>query len=459
MDELQRNDFGAGFTWGVASASYQIEGSPTAEGKGPSIWDTFSHRPRKVADGSTGDVACDFYNRYPADLALTRDLGFGATRLSVSWPRVLPSGTGAVNRAGLDFYSRVVDECLALGLEPWLTLYHWDLPQALQDKGGWANRDVLGWFEEYTAVVADALGDRVKRWMIFNEPLSFTVVGHLVGVHAPGIRNPLKFLAAVHHVNLCQGVGAAVLRNSVPDAVVGTTQYLAPVMATGTSALHERARRSGDAFVNRMFLEPNLGLGYPDADCPLLRGIRRFQRDGDDEALQVEWDFLGVQYYTRLKVPPLPIPFLWTAPIFGRDWRNFEITSTGWEVRPDGLYDTLARVHAYGRFGSIVVTENGAAFPDTVVDGRCPDPRRTAFYRAHLAEVRRAVRDGVPVDGYFCWTLTDNFEWAEGMRARFGLVHLDFETQERTVKDSGRFFVKFLGGAGSSSGETADQHM
>lgn len=458
-DELRRDDFGAGFTWGVASASYQIEGAAATDGKGPSIWDTFSHRRGKIADGSTGDTACDFYHRYPEDLALTAALGFGATRLSVSWPRVLPDGTGGVNRAGVDFYSRVVDRCLEVGLEPWITMYHWDLPQALQDRGGWAARDVLGWFEEYCAVVTDALGDRVRHWMVFNEPLSFTVVGHLVGVHAPGLRSPRRFLAAVHHVNLAQGVGAAVVRDRVPGAAVGTCQYLAPVYATGSSALHERARRSGDAFVNRTFVEPNLGLGYPDADCPFLRGVRRYQRDGDDEAIQVDWDFLGVQYYTYLKAPPLPIPGLWTAPLFGRDWRRYEITSTGWEVRPEGLHYVLERAHSYSRFPSIVVSENGAAFPDTVVGGRCHDPRRTGFYRAHLEQVRRAIHAGIPVDGYFCWTLTDNFEWAEGERARFGLVHLDFGTQARVVKDSGRFFAEFLAGGGSGSGDASGEHV
>lgn len=325
---LRRADFGDDFTWGVATAAYQIEGGWDADGKGPSIWDTFTHRPARlrprIADRSTGDVACDFYHRYPEDLALVPEMGFGAKRFSISWPRVLPSGTGAVNQAGLDFYSRVVDRCLELDVEPWVTLYHWDLPQVLQDRGGWANRDVLGWFEDYVGVVADAIGDRVRHWMIFNEPTSFLLVGDLVGVHAPGIRNPMTFLASVHHVNLAQAVGARVLRDRLTDPVVGTSQYFAPVLATGSTAAHRVAQRSSGALINRIFVEPNLGLGYPEQDCQLMRGVRRYQRDGDDQAIQVDWDFLGVQYYTRLKAPVLPIPLMWSAPLFGRDHRNFD---------------------------------------------------------------------------------------------------------------------------------------
>jgi beta-glucosidase len=445
-DEIRRSDFPEDFTWGVATAAYQIEGGWNADGKGPSIWDTFTRKRWRIRNGDTGEVACDSYHRYGEDVVLAAGMGFGANRFSISWPRVLPEGTGRINPAGIDYYSRLVDACLEVGLDPWVTLYHWDLPQALQDRGGWANRDVLGWWEEYVGVMADALGDRVRHWMAFNEPLSFCVVGHLLGVHAPGVRSLNTFLAAVHHTNLCQAVAARVLRARVPGADVGTTQYLSPVLATGHSRIHLLAQRSGDAFVNRMFVEPNLGLGYPTDDCGLLHGVERFVRDGDDEAIRVDWDFLGVQYYTRLKCPPLPIPRMWTAPLFGRDFRNFELTSTGWEVRPDGLYDVLARAHSYGRFPRLVVTENGAAFPDRLsADGTAVhDPRRVAFYRAHLAEVRRALADGIPVDGYFCWSLLDNFEWAEGYRARFGITYVDYATQRRVPKDSGRWFAAML---------------
>ncbi len=444
MSELARTDFGDDFTWGVAHASYQVEGAWDADGKGPSIWDTFTHGKGRIRDKSSGDVACDFYHRYDDDTALVHDLGFDAQRFSISWPRVLPTGTGRINQTGLDFYSRVVDSCLEHGVEPWVTLYHWDLPEALQQRGGWANRDVIGWFEEYVGVVADALGDRVKNWMVFNEPCSFLVIGHLAGVHAPGTRSLRKFLAGTHHVNLCQSAGASVLRARVVDANVGTTHIISPMATKADSPRHRRAAAALDAFANRIFLEPNFGLGYPTEAAGLLKGVERYVKAGDDEAIKVDWDFLGVQYYTRQQARPAPIPGLHAVPWIRHDYRNYEITAMGWEVQPDGLYESLAKVHAYDPDLPLLVTENGAAFPDKVEGDRVHDPRRTAFYQAHLAEVRRAIADGIPVEGYFCWSLMDNFEWAEGYGPRFGLTYVDFETQQRIVKDSGRWFRDFL---------------
>lgn len=445
---FRRADFGADFRWGVATAAYQIEGAWNEDGKGPSIWDAFTHRKRwpvpTIFTGETGDVACDFYHRYRDDMRTTADLGFNANRVSLSWPRLLPTGTGRVNQAGLDFYSRLVDACLEDGLEPWVTLYHWDLPQALQGRGGWTNRDVLGWFEEYVGVVAGHLGDRVARWMVFNEPGSFCPAGHLIGIHAPGLISRQKFLAAVHHVNLCQAVGARVLRDRVPGAVVGTTHILTPVLATGSSARHLRAQRSLDALLNRVYIEPNLGLGYPLADCAFLKPIERHMRPGDESAVHVDFDFMGAQYYTRAKALAVPIPGTGALPWLGRDYRNFDINAMGQTMQPDGLHESLVRLHSYGRFPSIVVTENGTAVPDVVEGDRVHDLRRIDYLRRHLKEVLRAKQDGVPVDGYFCWTLLDNFEWAEGTKARFGLVYTDFATQRRIVKDSGYWFRDLL---------------
>lgn len=445
---FNRSDFGSDFRWGVATAAYQIEGAWNVDGKGPSIWDTFTHRRRwpipTVRTGETGDVACDFYHRYAGDVQLTAALGFNAKRFSISWPRVLPSGTGAVSTAGLDFYSRVVDACLEHGLEPWVTLYHWDLPQALHERGGWPNRDIVGWFSEYTGVVADRLGDRVKRWMIFNEPLSFCAGGYLIGVHAPGIISRQRFLAAVHHVNLCQAAAARVLRDRVPNAVVGTTHVCVPVKAMGGSQRQERARRSLDALLNRLYVEPNLGLGYPTADCAFVRPIDRFLRPGDDEAIRVDFDFVGAQYYTRVLAQPLPLPVIDAVPRIGRDYRRYEVNAMGQTSQPDGIHESLMALHAYKRFPSIVVTENGTAVPDEVEGDRVHDLRRIDYYRRHLQQVLRAKRDGVPVDGYFAWSLLDNFEWAEGYVPRFGLVHVDFATQKRVVKDSGLWFRTLL---------------
>jgi len=445
MTDLQRGDFGDEFTWGVAHASYQVEGAWDADGKGPSIWDAFAHGGGRIRGGATGDVACDFYHRYETDTDLVRELGFDAQRFSISWPRVLPDGVGRVNPAGLDFYDRVVDACLERGVQPWPTLYHWDLPQALQDRGGWANRSIVGWFEEYVQVVAERLGDRVRDWMVFNEPCSFLVVGHLLGYHAPGVRSLRTYLAGTHHVNLAQAVGARVLRATVADANVGTTHIVTPMTTAGDTERDRRARASLDVIANRIFWEPNLGLGYPVDDAPLIAGIDRYRKAGDDEDVRVDWDFVGVQYYQRQRVLSWPVPKLRGIPLPRKDFRRYEITAMGWEVQPDGLYESLERWHAYGRIPTLIVTENGAAFPDHLVEGRVHDDRRIAFYRDHLAEVRRALGDGIPVHGYFCWSLMDNFEWAEGYDPRFGLVHVDFDTQARTVKDSGRWFQGFLG--------------
>ncbi len=445
MSDLTRDRFGDDFTWGVAHASYQVEGAPDADGKGPSIWDTFSHRRGKIKDGTTGDVACDFYHRYREDTELVRDLGFDAQRFSISWPRVLPEGTGRVNQAGLDFYRRVVDACLEVGVEPWVTLYHWDLPEALQQRGGWADRSIVGWFEEFAGVVAEALGDRVGHWMVFNEPCSFLLGGYLAGVHAPGVRSLRQFLAGTHHVNLAQAAGAAAVRHHSPDSQVGTTHIITPPRTEGDARRHRRAAASIDAIANRIFLDPNFGLGYPVEDAPIVAGVERYQRPGDDRDVVVDWDFVGVQYYTRLLVKPAPIPKLRALPWMSRDFRRYEITAMGWEVQPDGLHESLAKVAAYGKVPRLVVTENGAAFPDHLEGDRVHDPRRTDFYRAHLAQVLRAKEDGIPVEGYFCWSLMDNFEWAEGYVPRFGITYVDYATQRRIVKDSGRWFQHLLG--------------
>ena len=456
MAELSREEFPDQFTWGVATAAYQIEGAWQDEHKGPSVWDEFTHSRgpfglQRIKGGATGDIATDSFHRYEEDIALVAAMGFGAYRFSISWPRVFPDGTGAVNQLGLDYYSRVVDACLAAGVEPWVTLYHRDLPASLERRGGWTNREIVGWFTEYVSTVVGALGDRVKHWMVFNEPLSFTMLGYLLGAHAPGRRGRDSFCAAAHHVNLATAEGARAARAASPvPASVGTTQYLSPVLASGIGPLADVAERSADAMVNRLFLEPNMGLGYPWDDCGLLRGVRRHVRDGDEELVTIDLDFLGVQYYTRLRAPWLPIPGMWTIPHFGRD-RSCEITSIGWEVRPEGLGMVLDRVHSYGFYDRIVVTESGASFDERLVadssgEARVHDNRRISYFQRHLAELRATIERGVPVEGYFCWSLLDNFEWTFGYEPRFGLVHVDYATQQRTIKDSGRWFARLLGG-------------
>jgi beta-glucosidase len=444
------DELGEGFTWGVATAAYQIEGSPTADGKGLSIWDTFTHKRSRlgrgpIKDGSNGDIATDSYRRYREDIALTAAMGFDAYRFSLSWPRICPDGDGRINQAGLDHYRRMVDACLEAGIEPWVTLYHWDLPQALEDDGGWPNRETVFRFADYAGIVGAALGDRVTNWMVFNEALSFTLLGHMIGAHAPGRRGFHNFLPAAHHVNLATAMGARALRAAASDPVVGTTVYLSPPIGAGPGPLARQAERAADAVLNRLFLEPNLGLGYPWREAPVLRAIERHIVAEDERDLVIDLDFLGVQYYTRLRAQWLPIPGLWTYPRFGRD-RSLELTSMGWEVRPEGLGMVLDKVHSYGRYDRIVVTEGGASFEDELAHGRVHDARRVSYYQSHLTEVAKARQRGIPVDGYFAWSLLDNFEWAEGYRPRFGLVFVDYPTQQRTIKDSGYWFARQLGG-------------
>lgn len=450
--DLSLADFGPEFTWGVATAAYQIEGSPQADGKGPSIWDTFTHRTDRhgrtpIKDGSTGDVATDSYRRYAADVALVRALGFGAYRSSLAWSRIQPTDA-RVNQRGLDHYRRVCDACLEAGIEPWVTLFHWDLPQWIEDRGGWRNREVVSRYTEYVRLVADALGDRVQHWMLFNEPLNIALSGHLTGMFAPGKKSLHAYFAAMHHVNLATGLGSRALRSALPGADIGTTQYLtAPVGAgPGPAALSELAARSADAVINRAFVDPIAGRGYPWEEVGLLRGVRGFMKDGDEEAMVADLDFLGIQYYTRLRAPWLPIPGLWTVPELVAPV-SADTTSLGWPIRPEGLGMVLDRMAGYGPWKRLVVTEGGASFDDHLEGDRVHDARRVDYYRSHLAQVLAARERGVAVDGYFAWSLLDNFEWAEGLVPRFGLAYTDYSTQERIIKDSGYWFAEQLGGS------------
>lgn len=443
---LKASDFGEDFIWGVASSSYQIEGAWNSDGKGKSIWDVFVHKNRflipTVITHEVGDTACDFYNKYESDIATIGNLGFKANRLSLSWPRVLPDSFGKVNEKGLDFYSRVVDCNLANNLEPWITLYHWDLPQSLQEKGGWQNRQIVEWFAEYVDTVTKKLGDRVKNWMIFNEPLSFCAGGYLVGAMAPGIINPSGFMASVHHVNLCQARGTAVIRENVKDANVGTTHVIAPVHATGSTSFHQKAKESVNALMHRIYLDPNLGLGYPLGLSPLIDLVKKYIKDEDYANIKVDFDFIGAQYYSTTSA--IPVPFLKGIPIKPRPKSGQDSDMLKSPVNPKGLYESLEFLNSYQKFKNIIVTENGFSSPDRVENGRVYDLRRIDYIRQHIPVVLKAKQDGLPVTGYMYWSFMDNFEWALGFRPRFGLIHVNFDTLERTLKDSGWWFKKFL---------------
>ena len=431
MDDGLR--FPPGFVFGTATAAYQIEGAVAEDGRGPSIWDTFSHTPGAVRNGETGDVACDSYHRYPEDVRLMAGLGTHAYRFSVSWPRIQPAGRGTVNRAGIDYYSRLVDELLGAGVAPAATLYHWDLPQPLQDAGGWLARDTADRFADYAAVVADALGDRMRMWITLNEPVVATWNGHVEGSHAPGLRLGTGAFPVAHHLLLAHGRAVPVLRSANPDVPVGITNNYGPCHPASDAEADVAAARLQDILRNRLYTDPVLLGRYPDEFAELAAGT---VHDGDLAAISAPLDFLGVNYYFPELVRADPAGVFGTAPV---EWPDAPRTAFDWPVVPDGMRQTL--VDLRDRYGAglppVYVTENGAAYDDVVgPDGTVDDGDRVSYLDAHLRAVRTAMDAGVTVRGYFCWSLLDNFEWAEGFSKRFGLVHVDFGSQRRTPKAS-----------------------
>lgn len=439
-----RKDFGNDFKWGVAASSYQIEGAHDADGKGLSIWDHFTRKGKRIKDGSTGNVACDFYNQYTDDISLINDLNIPNFRFSLSWPRILPTGTGKVNEAGIDFYQRVIDSCLEKGITPWLTLYHWDLPLELERKGGWTNRDIHYWFAEYADVCSRRFGDRVKNWFVMNEPFSFTALGYLVGYFAPGRYGIHNFLPAVHHSNLCQAEGGRIIRRNVPDANIGTTFSCSYVRPVNDHPANIRAANRVDALFNRLYIEPSLGLDYPIRELPVLERIEKYIHPYDAGLMKFDYDFIGLQnYYSLTARSMMFMPYL-KAFYVPFNKLNRPLTANGWEVYPTGIYHILKQFSKYP-IRQIMVTENGAAFRDKVVDGRVHDVRRTKYLQDYIGQVLRAKREGVNVNGYFIWTLMDNFEWRDGFKSRFGIVHVDFKHQTRIIKDSGLWMKEFLG--------------
>jgi beta-glucosidase len=442
--ELAASMFGPDFIWGTATSSYQIEGAWNIDGKGESIWDRFTHNTKKIHNRDTGDIACDFYNRYPSDIELMRQLNFQASRFSISWPRIMPEGKGAVNQKGLDFYDRVIDKCLETGVDPWVTCYHWDLPQMLQDKGGWENRDIVGWFQDYVALCGKTFGDRVKNWMVFNEPASFIALGYLIGVHAPGKFGFGHFLPALHHSNLAHGAGGRALRDTVWDANIGTCYSCSPIQPLKDKERHHEVVKRADAMFNRVYIEPVLGMGYPIEDLPKLRKIEKYIQPEDERNMPFDFDFIGVQYYFRTVMKP----FFAVPAIHGINVKPKKLTDDlsdmGWEIYPEGLYDIIKQFAKYKQIKKFYITENGTAFPDTLLNGEVNDEKRVKFYQDHLKQVLKAKNEGVNIGGYFAWSFLDNFEWAEGYKPRFGLVHVDYETQQRTVKASGKWFADFI---------------
>lgn len=423
--------FPEGFVWGAATSAFQVEGSTTADGRGPSIWDTFAATPGRIHDGSTGDPAADHYRLWESDLDLVADLGLGAYRFSVAWPRIQPTGSGDVNQPGLDFYRRLVDGLLARGIHPAITLYHWDLPQALQDAGGWAVRETADRFGEYAAIMFDALRDVDATWLTINEPKTTAYVGHRWGVHAPGITDVDQAAAAIHHQLLGHGKAVEAFRASGAAGGIGIALNLLPVYPTSRES--DPAAVRTDAVENRMFLDPVLRGRYPTDAIGHLAGqlpadaaaFADLVQDGDLEVISAPLDVLAVQYYGVTGVDEL-----------GHQTEIFPTSAAVWQqIHPEGLYDLLIDLLIdYPDAPPLLITENG--IPDRTPEGTTDDVERLEFLRAHLQQAARAIADGVDLVGYYAWSLLDNFEWAEGMSQRWGLVHVDFETQERTPKAS-----------------------
>ncbi len=447
---LTKSQFGNDFAWGVAIAALQNEGANDMDGRGASIWDVFAKRAGKIKDRSKPWPACDFYYRYKDDLLLAKALGFNVFRFSISWSRILPEGTGRINKEGIAFYHRVIDECLLLGLTPYVTLYHWDLPQALEKEGGWASYHIQKWFARFATVCAEEYGDKVKHWIILNEPMGFTSLGYMLGKHAPGKKDLHLFLSAIHNAAMAQAEGGRIVRSIVNRPHIGTTFSCSEVLPYTNSAADIAAAKRLDALLNRMFIEPALGRGFPQEEgFALLEKLHLHNKAWKyTDRLRFDFDFIGIQNYFSVTVKHNSIiPYIHASEVKAAA-RKAPHTALGWQINPDSFYRMLRRFWLYGGVREIIVTEGGACFKDKLVNGVINDAERIAYYEQYLHAMLMAKKKGVNIKGYFAWTLTDNFEWNEGYKARFGLVHVDFKTQLRTIKNSGYWWRGFLQDAG-----------
>lgn len=449
---MSRVTFPQGFIWGTATSSYQIEGAVHDDGRSESIWDRFSHTPGKIVDGSNGDVACDHYHRWQDDIALMRDLGMQAYRFSIAWPRILPNGRGQVNLAGLDFYRRLVDGLLEAGITPFATLYHWDLPQVLQDEGGWPARSTAEAFAEYADVVSRALGDQVTNWSTHNEPWCASMLSYQIGEHAPGWQDWTAAVAASHHLLLSHGWAVPLIRRNSPGAEVGITLNYTPATPATNSPEDIAAARHFDGYFNRWFTDPLFTATYPQdtvefyTSAHMLPAGGALVQEGDMEAIAAPIDFLGVNYYTRGVISAQTLMSSNEdagGAVLGQG--EVERTDMGWEVYPQGLYELLMRLHNDYHPPKLYVTENGASYSDGPdANGQVPDERRRTYLRDHFAACQRAIDDGAPLEGFFVWSLLDNFEWAKGYTQRFGIVWVDYETQQRTPKNSALWYKQVI---------------
>lgn len=447
---MRRLEFPQDFVWGAATSAYQIEGAWNEDGKGESIWDRFSHTPGNIYQGQNGDVACDHYHRWREDIALMKEFGLPAYRFSVAWTRILPQGRGTANQSGLDFYSRLVDGLLEAGITPYVNLYHWDLPQALQDQGGWPVRETAEAFVEYVDAISRRLGDRVRHWVTFNEPTCSGLLGYQAGMHAPGISDWQQALAAIHHLLLAHGWGMQQVRSNLRKAEIGLVIDPIPSEPASNSAADYQSYRWFDGYHNRWFTDPLFGRRYP-ADIQ-AEHVRRghlpeqglpFLQPGDYAVIAQPMDFIGLNYYRREVLSAEGEERGGTPEPTREPDENH--TEMGWEIYPPGLYELIMNVYTQYRPPKIYITENGASYSDgPAADGRVHDERRIRYLREHLQATHQAIQGGAPVAGYFLWSWMDNFEWAQGYSQRFGIVYVDFETMERLPKDSAHWYSQVI---------------
>ena len=442
--KVARANFGKDFIWGISASALQSEGAHNKDGKGVSIWDEFVHQKNTVENGDNHFESANFYTHYEKDIELIKELGITNFRFSLSWTRILPNGTGEINQEGLDFYHKVIDCCVAKGITPWITLYHWDLPKELESQGGWTNRSILDWFGAYVKVCVNAFSDKVKHWMVLNEPMVFTGAGYFLGVHAPGKKGFKNFIPAMHHAALCQAIGFRTIKAIDPTAEVGTTFSCSYITPYSNSAKDFKAAERVDALLNRVFIEASLGMGYPTDDLPFLRKVAKYQLAGDRELMQVNFDFIGIQNYTREVVAHCIFTPYINAKLIPADRRKVYYTAMNWEVYPEAIFEMIRKFSKYEGVKKILITENGASFPDQVEEGKVADEHRINYLNAYLEQALLAKSLYPKLDGYFVWSLTDNFEWAEGYKQRFGLIHIDYATQKRTIKNSGWWYKDFL---------------
>lgn len=441
---IQASDFGQPFHWGVASSAFQTEGAWDIDGKGPSIWDVFMHQNSNSAIRMQAKMGCDFYNRYFQDLLLMSFLNVPNFRFSISWPRILPQGTGPVNIKGLDFYDRMVDQCLELGITPWANLYHWDLPQALEERGGWCNRDILNWFTDYVERCVQQLGDRVKHWIVLNDPLTFTAAGYYFGKHAPGKRGLSHFLPAMHHAALCQSLGGRIVRALRNDTEVGTSISTACLQPIDQIKYNVEAAGRIDAIMNRWFIEPLLGLGYPLQQFKTLQYLERYIQPEDERILPFEMDFIWLQHYSRKWVHYHPLIPNVQAKISSAHSGKPDTDAKKDEDFAEDLYTMIKRMHEYAGMPPLVVTPYPSTYPSSSTIGSEGDEHRDRLLQRYLYGVLRAKRQGVRIHGFFVRNFLDSFEWTHGNSRRAGLVYTDYANQKRRVKPSGYWYRQFL---------------